>query len=66
MLGSCAVGPNYRTPNLPTPGQYVASSTAPAQTRAAASAPVELATWWRALNDPELDSLVERALTRES
>ena len=62
MLGGCAVGPNYRTPKLPTPGQYAARGTAPAQTQAAASAPVELATWWRALNDPELDSLVERAL----
>ena len=62
MLGSCAVGPNYRTPKLPTPGQYAARSTAPAQTPAAASASVELATWWHALNDPELDSLVERAL----
>ena len=35
---------------------------APAQTPVAASAPVELATWWRALNDQELDSLIERAL----
>jgi NodT family efflux transporter outer membrane factor (OMF) lipoprotein len=32
-------------------------------TAAAAGAPVDIAAWWRALDDPELDSLVERAVT---
>ena len=54
----CAVGPNYRTPKLPLPEQYAV--TAPAG--APQSAPLELAAWWRALNDPELNSLVERAV----
>ena len=59
----CAVGPNYRTPKIPVPSQFAAASAAPATPAAAPDAPaVELATWWRALNDPELDSLVERAV----
>ena len=58
---SCAVGPNYRTPQLPTPGEYAAHSATPPQA-APAAVPLEPATWWRALNDPELDSLIERAV----
>src|SRR5215469_2415683 len=67
VLAGCAVGPNYRTPNIPTPGGYAAaaSSATAAETGAApetAPAPVDLATWWRALQDPELDSLIARAI----
>jgi NodT family efflux transporter outer membrane factor (OMF) lipoprotein len=62
ILVSCAVGPNYRTPQLPTPGQFAARSAAPLQAVAVSATPVKLATWWQALKDPELDSLVERAL----
>jgi NodT family efflux transporter outer membrane factor (OMF) lipoprotein len=56
-LAGCAVGPAYRTPQLPLPGQFAA---VPAG--AVAPAPVDLANWWRALNDPELNSLIERAI----
>jgi NodT family efflux transporter outer membrane factor (OMF) lipoprotein len=56
-LGGCAVGPSYRTPHLPVPAQFAA---VPAG--AVAPAPVDLATWWHAFNDPELDSLIERAI----
>ena len=58
---SCAVGPNYRTPELPTPGEFAAHGATPPQT-APAAAPLEPATWWHALDDPELDSLIERAV----
>ena len=59
-LTGCAAGPNYHSPKPDTPPQFVASSSA-------ASSPVpaderDLATWWRALNDSELDSLVDRAI----
>jgi NodT family efflux transporter outer membrane factor (OMF) lipoprotein len=65
FVAGCAVGPNYRTPQVPTPGGYAESTTAPATAAAVATsgAPaVDLAEWWHALNDPELDSLIERAI----
>ena len=60
-IGGCAVGPNYRTPQLSLPEHF--APTPVAQAGAVAPAPpIELATWWHALNDPELDSLIERAV----
>jgi NodT family efflux transporter outer membrane factor (OMF) lipoprotein len=58
----CAVGPNYRTPNTPMPDAFYAGPTSPPATQPAAARPVDLARWWRSLNDPELDSLVNRAI----
>jgi NodT family efflux transporter outer membrane factor (OMF) lipoprotein len=73
LVAGCAVGPNYHTPKIPTPEGYAeAGSAAPARAALpaspsagqAASAPaVDLAAWWHALKDPELDSLVERAIS---
>ena len=67
-LAGCAVGPNYRTPKTPTPEGFVAAgSTATAvgggNAPAATAAPVDLATWWHALKDPELDSVIARAIS---
>src|SRR5580704_19337130 len=54
-LTACAVGPGYRTPKSDAPANFAS--------QAAASAPIgDMAAWWRALNDPELDSLVDRAV----
>ena len=66
----CAVGPSYRTPAPDAPSRYVGAARGPAAGPAAAgpaaagpAAPSpDLATWWRALGDTELDSLVERAI----
>jgi len=52
----CAAGPNYRTPKPDTPPHFVAN------TSGQSAADVDLAVWWKSLNDPELDSLVERAI----
>jgi len=52
----CAAGPNYRTPKPDAPPHFVANTSG--QTAAA----VDLAVWWKSLNDAELDSLVERAV----
>jgi NodT family efflux transporter outer membrane factor (OMF) lipoprotein len=52
----CAAGPNYRTPKPETPGHFVAN------TGGQSAAEVDLAVWWKSLDDPELDSLVERAV----
>ena len=61
VLAGCAVGPNYRTPNVRVPGQYAALTGAPRSKAAAAGASADLDTWWQALGDAELDSLVRRA-----
>ena len=58
LLGGCAAGPDYQRPEVPLPARFAAQ---PASAVAAAPA-VELATWWQALNDPELDALVARAV----
>lgn len=65
-VAACAAGPNYRTPRIALPEHYGAAAEAgPAGAAAAAEAatPVELAAWWRALGDPELDALIERAVS---
>ena len=60
MLGACAVGPNYRVPQIALPGRFAAAPVSPT------SDGVELASWWQALKDPELDSLIGRAITEET
>ncbi|HVW67912.1 MAG TPA: efflux transporter outer membrane subunit [Steroidobacteraceae bacterium] len=68
ILAGCAVGPNYHRPDEHPPARFAADPGA-AATRAPAAAAaaqpasaVDFATWWRSLNDPELDSLVSRAV----
>jgi NodT family efflux transporter outer membrane factor (OMF) lipoprotein len=69
LVTACAVGPNYRTPKVPTPGGYAERAGAaapvsrPAGAASAAPVAVDLTAWWHALKDPELDSLVERAIS---
>ena len=60
-LGACAVGPDYHTPRLKLPERFAEASGAQAGAGPGQPA-VDPAAWWRALNDAELDSLVERAL----
>jgi len=55
-LAACAVGPAYRTPRPEVPPVFAAAP------GTATPEAVDLATWWRALEDPELDSLVDRAI----
>jgi multidrug efflux system outer membrane protein len=56
LLGACAVGPDYRTPETAaTP--FIAAPTA-----GVAEQPFEAA-WWEQFQDPVLDDLIERALT---
>lgn len=62
-LAGCAVGPNYRTPNVAVPGRYDAPPPSPGtRTSAASPSGVDLATWWSSLHDPQLDSLVQQAV----
>jgi NodT family efflux transporter outer membrane factor (OMF) lipoprotein len=61
-LAGCAVGPDYRTPDLTMPGRFAAShGTPPAPVPGPPVA--RAAQWWTSLGDPELDSLVDRALS---
>src|SRR5690348_7610289 len=55
LLG-CAVGPNYKTPTIAVPTLY--ASVALDQSASSDNT----ASWWRTLGDPELNSLVERAI----
>ena len=63
-LAACAAGPSYRTPKPDEPASFAAKIAAntPVSRTQPAGPPLDLATWWRALNDEELDSLVDRAV----
>jgi NodT family efflux transporter outer membrane factor (OMF) lipoprotein len=55
----CAVGPDYRQPQSVTPDDWHAlhnAATAPA------GDPAALADWWKTLNDPTLNQLIDQAL----
>jgi NodT family efflux transporter outer membrane factor (OMF) lipoprotein len=62
-LAACAVGPAYHTPKSDLPPSFAAGLAAElaAKSEGSISAP-DPAAWWRALNDQELNSLVERAV----
>ncbi|HEX4241038.1 MAG TPA: efflux transporter outer membrane subunit [Steroidobacteraceae bacterium] len=67
LLGACAAGPRYRAPAPDMPPNFAAAAAQGAGSPAAATpgrrpAQVDLAAWWKALDDPELDSLMERAV----
>jgi NodT family efflux transporter outer membrane factor (OMF) lipoprotein len=63
VLASCAVGPNYHTPRLSVPERYDALGRTPqGGSRQGRVSSAELATWWRTLGDPELNSLIDRAV----
>jgi NodT family efflux transporter outer membrane factor (OMF) lipoprotein len=58
LLAACAVGPDYRPPDAPSPDAWhsAASPGAPVPDSAA------LASWWTTLEDPLLDELIGQAL----
>ena len=61
-LCGCEVGPNYKKPPDVVPAQYAELSTPTTQGSRVTSETTQLAQWWSSFRDPELDSLVERAL----
>src|SRR6476646_6430615 len=60
-LTGCAVGPNYHAPQLKLPDGFIAASQA-SGAAAKGSTSIDPSSWWHALNDPQLDSLIERAI----
>ncbi|MDP9087637.1 MAG: RND transporter, partial [Pseudomonadota bacterium] len=61
-LTACAAGPSYRTPKPDTPPNFASRIAADSAASTPAMPTPDLATWWRALNDDELNSLVDRAV----
>ncbi|MGA2777893.1 MAG: efflux transporter outer membrane subunit [Steroidobacteraceae bacterium] len=61
-LSACAAGPNYHTPPSDQPPHFASQVSVPNAPAATTAAVVDLANWWRVLNDEELDSLVDRAV----
>ena len=66
LVASCAVGPEYHTPDAHIPTRFAVQPDTPEAGGSAAAgnkAPaVDYATWWRAFHDPELESLIDRAI----
>ncbi len=63
-VAGCTVGPNYAKPELASPQAFESRAGEGGQATLSRVTPDEadLAAWWRQFGDPELDSLVERAL----
>lgn len=57
VLAACAVGPDYRSPDLTLPPSW-----AGAEAAAEVDPSLTLAAWWERFQDPLLTSLVERAV----
>jgi len=57
LVSACTVGPNYQPPEIAVPTSYSAGPQASLVER-------DLANWWSAFGDPELDTLVQRALAQ--
>src|ERR1700750_1084507 len=55
-VGGCAVGPNYHAPQTASPAHW-SEPLAGGEDHAA----VAVTEWWKNFNDPELNSLIERA-----
>src|SRR5215472_3027869 len=61
VLSACTVGPDYHAPETPVPAGF-ATASADAAAHAAPGVAVDLTRWWASLNDPVLQSLIERAV----
>ena len=57
LLAGCAVGPDYRQPNVSTPSSWT-SPLADGET----NGPADLAAWWKNFGDTNLDSLMAVAV----
>jgi outer membrane protein, multidrug efflux system len=56
-LSGCTVGPSYHTPTVPLPTTWSALPESSVQNEA-----IDLTQWWTTLDDPVLNSLIERAV----
>ena len=59
LLAGCAVGPDYKRPNVELPAAYAA---APQGATTASTTAKEATSWWTTYNDPVLNRIVDDAL----
>jgi multidrug efflux system outer membrane protein len=57
LFSGCVVGPNYQRPAAPAPAQWNEPLSG-----GETNSPAFVAAWWKNFNDPELDSLIDRAV----
>ncbi len=69
LVSACKVGPDYHKPDVPLPAQFSEAKSSTRPTTRSATQPIaadeqsdDYRRWWTTLNDPELDSLIERAV----
>src|SRR5687767_8644280 len=73
VAAGCTVGPNYRAPTVDMPLAWVGPTMQPALASAgttqpttapsaATTQPANLSRWWTTFDDPQLDSLIDRAV----
>ena len=60
LLSACEVGPGYVKPDLPAPPAY--AEAASTRRTAISAQDADLSAWWTQFGDPELNSLIARAL----
>jgi outer membrane protein TolC len=60
-LAGCAVGPDYRMPDIAVPDSFLPPVVQIAQ-KITRNPGADLIEWWKSLRDPELESLVGRAI----
>jgi len=60
LLGGCAVGPAYVTPQVAAPPAFMGGPAAEGAT--GQDRKVDLVSWWRSFDDPLLTQMVDRAL----
>ena len=56
LLAGCTVGPDYQKPDVAVPQAYRGLEGAPTAPQ------MDLSAWWTSFQDPELESLIARAL----
>ena len=57
IIGGCAVGPDYKQPQVPEPKKWIEQENPNVKTE-----PTEVSQWWTLFNDPELNDLIEMAV----
>lgn len=57
LLSGCAVGPNYRPPEVSVPAAFTGAAAATPSTNAT----LPLAEWWQIFEDPQLNRLLQQA-----
>ncbi len=62
LLGGCVVGPNFHPARPDTPAAWLAARSAPAPASAVTVGEPADPAWWKSFDDPELSSLIARAL----